>query len=261
MSLTEDQVFELQRSFHAFDTNGSGFIELDELKEGLKLLGYDISDKGMTHLLSLVESKDDRLDFEEFIAWNGLLWKDEMKAKFRKIDSDNSGWIGKSELQQWALDMGYGFTETGIDDMCYEMDSSGDDKISVDEFIKGMVRTRTGDRNICGISYAYTKLLRLKASSREGNSYFVINGELYIQKLKADFRAMDVDNSGFVTRANLKEMAGEANYILSKEELDQTIQSMDSDGDGQISIEEFVASAVRMALELQTTNGIIVSDL
>jgi hypothetical protein len=68
---------------------------------------------------------------------------------------------------------------------------------------------------------------------------------MYIEKLKADFGAMDVDNSGFVTGANLQEMASQTNYILSKEELDQTIKSMDSDGDGRISIEEFVASAVR----------------
>jgi Ca2+-binding EF-hand superfamily protein len=146
MSLTEDQVLELQRSFHAFDTNGSGFIEMDELKEGLKLLGYNISDKGIDHLLSLVESADDRLNFEEFIAWNGLLWKDEMKAKFREIDADSSGWIGKNELKQWAMDMGHGFTEEEIDDMCYEMDSSGDDRISVDEFIKGMVRAWRGQK-------------------------------------------------------------------------------------------------------------------
>jgi Ca2+-binding EF-hand superfamily protein len=71
---------------------------------------------------------------------------------------------------------------------------------------------------------------------------------MYIEKLKADFGAMDVDNSGFVTRANLQEMASQTNYILSKEELDQTIKNMDSDGDGKISIEEFVASAVRMSL-------------
>lgn len=80
---------------------------------------------------------------------------------------------------------------------------------------------------------------------REGNSYFVINGELYIQKLRADFDAIDVDGSGFITKEDLVEMARQSNYVLSKEELDKTIEGMDDDGDGKISVEEFVASAVR----------------
>ena len=56
---------------------------------------------------------------------------------------------------------------------------------------------------------------------------------------------MDTDNSGFITKENLEEMARQSNYILSKDELDETIEGMDNDGDGKISIEEFIASAVR----------------
>lgn len=86
--------------------------------------------------------------------------------------------------------------------------------------------------------------LYTQVTTQEGNSYFVINGELYVEKLRADFLAMDTDGSGFITKDNLKEMASQSNYILSKEELDETIKGMDNDGDGQISVEEFIASAV-----------------
>lgn len=54
MSLSEDQVLELRRSFHAFDKNGSGFIEMDELSSGLETLGYDISEDGISNLLKMV---------------------------------------------------------------------------------------------------------------------------------------------------------------------------------------------------------------
>jgi len=202
--------------------NGSGFIEMDELKEGLETLGYDISENGIGHLLELVESSDNKLSFEEFISWNRELWKDDMKTKFKSIDVDGSGWINRVELKKWTTDSGYEFSEEQIDDLCYSMDSSGNGKINIDEFIQGM------------------------AAAREGNSYFVINGELYIQKLREDFRAMDVDNSGFITKENLEEMARQSNYILSKGELDETIKDMDNDGDGKISVEEFIASAIKL---------------
>ena len=58
MTVSEDQVLELQRSFHVFDKNSSGFIEIDELKEGLETLGYDISDNGIGHLLEMVRLID-----------------------------------------------------------------------------------------------------------------------------------------------------------------------------------------------------------
>lgn len=139
MSLNEDDILELRRSFHAFDKNSSGFIEMDELKEGLKVLGYDISESGIGHLLEMVESQDNRLDFQEFIAWNGLLWKDDMKSKFKSIDVDGSGWISKAELKKWSTDNDYGISEEQLDDLCYEMDSTGDNRISIYEFINGMV--------------------------------------------------------------------------------------------------------------------------
>jgi hypothetical protein len=57
---------------------------------------------------------------------------------------------------------------------------------------------------------------------------------------------MDVDNSGFVTRSNLQEMANRSNYIFSQKELDGIMKEMDRDGDDQISIEDFIAATVSM---------------
>ena len=74
----EEQIMELRYAFHAFDVNGSGYIELDELKNGLKNLGWNVSQKGIDHIMKVTESKDDRLDFEEFVAANATLWKNDM---------------------------------------------------------------------------------------------------------------------------------------------------------------------------------------
>jgi len=221
-SLTSDQIHELRRTFHAFDTNGSGYIEHDELKINLKTLGYNISEEGIDNLLSMVESKDNRLNFEEFIAWNGILWKDDMKEKFKAIDSTSRGYIGKSQLKGYVAELGGGFDDEALEELCYEMDPEGNDRILLDDFIQVM------------------------ASSQAGNSFYILNGELYIEKLRADFRSMDADNSGYITRENLQEMTAKSDYILSEKELDDTMKAMDLDGNGQISIDEFIAVSVRI---------------
>lgn len=78
-----------------------------------------------------------------------------------------------------------------------------------------------------------------------GKAYFVISGELYLEKLRADFKDMDFDGDGTVTRTDLRQKAKELNYILSEEELEGIIESMDTDGDGKISLEEFMAAVVK----------------
>lgn len=55
---------------------------------------------------------------------------------------------------------------------------------------------------------------------------------------------MDADGSGVVTKEDLRQKAKEVNYYLSEDELESTIQSMDEDGDGKITLEEFIASMV-----------------
>lgn len=103
--------------------------------------------------------------------------------------------------------------------------------------------------------------MHIQAAASEGNSYFIINGELYIQKLREDFRRMDVDGSGEITKEDLEEMARQSNYILSKEELEETIKGMDNDGDGKISVEEFIASAVRWCCCKMRSSELLGTDI
>ena len=135
---------QLRQQFHFFDANGSGFIEKDELREALGKLGYDISEEGFENLLRVVGSTDDKLNFEEFIAWNRELYKEEMKAEFKAIDQDGSGWISRVELKEHSIKMKYNWTEEQIDDFLYEADANENDKVGLDEFTTAMVRNIHG---------------------------------------------------------------------------------------------------------------------
>jgi len=138
-ALADSHIEELRQQFHVFDVNGSGFIEKDELKQGLKTLGYQISDHGFNNLLEVVGSTDERLNFEEFIAWNGELYKEELKGEFKSIDTDGSGWISKAELKKYSSTMKYNLTEAQIDDFIYNADANQNDKVGIDEYIAAVV--------------------------------------------------------------------------------------------------------------------------
>jgi len=149
------QIDELRQQFQVSDANGSGFIEKDELKDCLKTLGYQISDEGFENLLITVGSRNDRLNFEEFIAWNRELYKEEMKQEFNAIDTDGSGWISKAELKAYSMRMKYNLTEEQIDDFLYQADVNQNDKIGLDEYISAMV----GDKPVCSSGLVGTRLI------------------------------------------------------------------------------------------------------
>lgn len=54
------------------------------------------------------------------------------------------------------------------------------------------------------------------------------------------FRLFDDDKTGKITFKNLKRVAIELGEDLSDEELLEMISQLDEDGDGQISLEEFI---------------------
>ena len=102
-----------------------------------------------------------------------------MKTKFKSIDVDGSGWISRVELKKWSLDSGYGFSEEQIDDLCYSMDSSGNGKVNIDEFIQGMVCSKSRLRLECCVSTVanstITCTITLYSGSRQGRKFIFRN--------------------------------------------------------------------------------------
>ena len=117
-------------------------------------------------------------------------------------------------------------------------DTSKDGIISLDEFKAAMNSTgeysdeeikkmfHTLDQDLNGTIY-YTEFLAATLEAR---------GRIVEEKLADAFDRMDVDDTGYISRKNLREFLGEES---SETKIDTLISEVDLDGDGKISFKEF----------------------
>jgi calcium-dependent protein kinase len=117
-------------------------------------------------------------------------------------------------------------------------DTSKDGIISLDEFKAAMNSTgeytdeeitqmfQTIDQDLSGTIY-YTEFLAATLEAR---------GRIVEEKLADAFDRMDVDDTGYISRKNLKDFLGEES---SETKINQLISEVDLDGDGKISFKEF----------------------
>lgn len=80
-----------------------------------------------------------QVEFEEFCrVMAGTFFKkhsqDELRAAFRQFDQDGSGYIQARELENILQKMGRHLSKSEINAMISSLDSSGDGKISFEEF-------------------------------------------------------------------------------------------------------------------------------
>ena len=66
--LTEDEVMEIKEAFDLFDSDKSGQIDVEELKNALKNLGIDAKNQTLANMMAdLDKDKSGQIDFNEFI--------------------------------------------------------------------------------------------------------------------------------------------------------------------------------------------------
>lgn len=134
--------------FKEIDTDGSGFLDKQEIKEMAIRLGQPLPDDRIDSIFATMDkNKDGRVQADEFMEWFG---KEEtmagMKAYFHKktlqifeeIDIDGSNDIDEQELMDISLRLGQGFDKKTIKKIFKEMDTNRDGKIQIEEFIAWM---------------------------------------------------------------------------------------------------------------------------
>merc|ERR1712224_544848 len=135
--------------------------------------------------------------------------KVEIKEAFELFDTDGSGSIASGELKVAMKALGFEPKPGEIEKLIHSVDDDGDGDMDYD---------------------AFERMMEQK----------ILNKDQKDDLLKA-FSLFDDDKTGKISLANLKRVAKELGETLSEDDLKEVIAESDKDGDGELSVDEFLA--------------------
>ncbi|GLT81769.1 hypothetical protein SLE2022_002030 [Rubroshorea leprosula] len=148
--LSEEEIMGLKEMFKGIDTDNSGTITLEELKQGLAKQGTKLTEYEVKQLMEAADADGNgTIDYDEFITatmhLNRMDKEDHLYTAFQHFDKDNSGYITNEELEQALRE--YGLLDgKEVKEILSEVDSDNDGRINYDEFV-AMMRKGNPDGN------------------------------------------------------------------------------------------------------------------
>ncbi|GMH05742.1 hypothetical protein Nepgr_007582 [Nepenthes gracilis] len=145
-NLSEDEIQGLKQMFANIDTDNSGTITYEELKEGLARLGSKLTELEVKQLMEAADvDGDGSIDYIEFITATmhryRLETEEHLSRAFQYFDKDNSGFITSDELEVAMKEYGIADDAT-IKEIISEVDIDNDGRINYEEFCN-MMRSGT----------------------------------------------------------------------------------------------------------------------
>ncbi|XP_003924845.1 centrin-1 [Saimiri boliviensis] len=145
--LTEDQKQEVREAFDLFDADGSGTIDVKELKVAMRALGFEPRKEEMKKMISEVDKEGTgKISFNDFLAvmtqkMSEKDTKEEILKAFRLFDDDETGKISFKNLKRVANELGENLTDEELQEMIDEADRDGDGEVNEEEFLRIMKKT------------------------------------------------------------------------------------------------------------------------
>ncbi|XP_073052487.1 calcium-dependent protein kinase 26-like [Primulina eburnea] len=140
-SLSEEEIAGLKEMFKMIDTDNSGHITFEELKNGLKRFGANLNESEIYELMNAADvDKSGSIDYGEFIAatlhLNKIEKEDHLFTAFSYFDKDGSGYITQDELQKACEE--FGIADIHLEEIIGEADQNNDGRIDYNEFVAMM---------------------------------------------------------------------------------------------------------------------------
>ncbi|KAJ8313816.1 hypothetical protein KUTeg_008377 [Tegillarca granosa] len=113
--------------FNQLDTDGSGFINMRELKQIMQTEGQELCETFM----ALDDDSDQKITLKEFLE---EMCKPTLEEQFKKADADNTGFLEEDEFRNMLAALGK--DEETIQKCLTLCDRDGDGKINYKELHK-----------------------------------------------------------------------------------------------------------------------------
>ncbi|XP_035283186.1 uncharacterized protein cetn4 isoform X1 [Anguilla rostrata] len=145
--LTEEQKQEIREAFDLFDTDGSGTIDVKELKVAMRALGFEPKKEEIKKMIADIDKEGSgTIDFNDFLSMMTVKMsekdsKEEILKAFRLFDDDGTGKISFKNLKRVAKELGENLTDEELQEMIDEADRDGDGEINEQEFLRIMKKT------------------------------------------------------------------------------------------------------------------------
>ena len=146
--LTEDEVMEIKEAFDLFDTDKSGEIDTDELKQALSNLGIDAKNQTLQNMINDIDkNQSGTIDFDEFIDMMTAKMSDkDTREDLKKVfdlflgDDEKADKIELKHLKRVAKELNENMTKDELNEMITRADTDRDGKVSFDEFYNIMTK-------------------------------------------------------------------------------------------------------------------------
>ncbi|EMP28623.1 Centrin-2, partial [Chelonia mydas] len=149
LELTEDQKQEIREAFDLFDTDGTGNIDVKELKARLNsiALGFEPKKEEIKKMISDIDKEGiGKISFHDFLVVMTQKMaekdsKEEILKAFKLFDDDETGKISFKNLKRVAKELGENLTDEELQEMIDEADRDGDGEVNEQEFLRIMKKT------------------------------------------------------------------------------------------------------------------------
>ncbi|KAG8553249.1 hypothetical protein GDO81_003335 [Engystomops pustulosus] len=145
--LTEEQKQEIREAFELFDTDGSGTIDVKELKVAMRALGFEPKKEEIKKMIADIDKEGTgKIGFSDFLSAMTQKMaekdsKEEIMKAFRLFDDDETGKISFKNLKRVAKELGENLTDEELQEMIDEADRDGDGEVNEQEFLRIMKKT------------------------------------------------------------------------------------------------------------------------
>lgn len=145
--MSDEQKADIKEAFDLFDTEGTGVIDIKELKVAIRALGFEPKKEDIKKMVADVDKEGTgKISYADFLQLMTMKMtekdsNEEILKAFRLFDDDDTGTISFKNLKRVAKELGENLTDEELKEMIEEADLDGDGEVNQDEFLRIMKKT------------------------------------------------------------------------------------------------------------------------